>query len=201
MPAPFIIADEAGRQKADRFYDVPGYEEYYESNAAGVVYSKPRYVNSPICGGSRLIPAKQMSIFLTVGYPAFSVSKNSKDRPMFLHRVLAMIFIPNPDKKPEINHVDGDKANFALSNLEWCTHKENMRHAHRTGLIPPSQIGPGERSHAAKLNDEKVREIKRRLQSGETPRFIAPDYGVVPGTIGFIASGETWRHITIEGAP
>ena len=201
MTFPLIITDEAGRQKVNQFYDVPGYEDYYEINAAGVVWSKPRHVNSPICGGRRLRPAKRMSIFLTAGYPAFSVSKNGKDRPMPLHRVLAMIFIPNPDNKPEINHIDGDRANFALSNLEWCTHKENMRHAHRTGLIPPSQIGPGERSHAAKLNDEKVREIKRRLLSGETQISIAHDYGVVQGTIGFIASGETWSHIRIEGAP
>ena len=43
-----------------------------------------------------------------------------------LHRLLAMTFIPNPDKKPEIDHLDGDRANNDLNNLRWATHKENL---------------------------------------------------------------------------
>lgn len=51
-----------------------------------------------------------------------------------LHRLVAMMFIPNPDNKPHINHIDGDKRNCDYRNLEWCTPYENNLHARNTGL-------------------------------------------------------------------
>lgn len=56
------------------------------------------------------------------------VNKNGR-KSMFLHRLLAINYIPNPLNKPFINHIDGNKSNNKLNNLEWCTHKENMKHA------------------------------------------------------------------------
>jgi hypothetical protein len=52
----------------------------------------------------------------------------------YIHRLVAQTFLPNPDNKPHINHIDGDKANNTLSNLEWNTRSENELHAHRTSL-------------------------------------------------------------------
>lgn len=68
------------------------------------------------------------------GYPVLSLRKDKKTYIRTLHRILAEAFIPNPDNLPEINHIDGDKTNYSLSNLEWCTHKHNDNHARRTGL-------------------------------------------------------------------
>ena len=51
-----------------------------------------------------------------------------------IHRLLAETFIPNPENLPYINHIDGDKTNNSLDNLEWCTHSHNMQHAWDTGL-------------------------------------------------------------------
>jgi hypothetical protein len=68
------------------------------------------------------------------GYPAIRLSINGKLTRKRLHRIVAEHFIPNPAKKPEVNHIDGDKHNNNINNLEWVTHLENIRHAHVTGL-------------------------------------------------------------------
>lgn len=52
-----------------------------------------------------------------------------------IHRMVAAAFVENPNELPEINHIDGDKTNNTMANLEWCTSSENFRHALRTGLV------------------------------------------------------------------
>ena len=73
-----------------------------------------------------------------------------------VHRLVAMAFIDNPLGKPEVNHIDGDKGNNSIENLEWCTRKENMAHAFSTGLC---SVREGEASPAAKLSDQEISEI------------------------------------------
>jgi hypothetical protein len=69
--------------------------------------------------------------YATKGYVLVRVAEN---KSYSIHRLLALAFIPNPDNKPEVNHIDGNKHNFILSNLEWVTRAENVQHAYRTGL-------------------------------------------------------------------
>lgn len=69
-----------------------------------------------------------------LGYPVVSLRKNGKMYLRTIHILLARTFIPNPENKPEVNHIDGNKANYKLENLEWVTRKENDNHARRTGL-------------------------------------------------------------------
>ena len=68
------------------------------------------------------------------GYLYSTLTRNSVQTNALVHRVLAEAFIPNPENKKYVNHIDGDKTNNALSNLEWCTSKENCLHAYATGL-------------------------------------------------------------------
>ena len=70
----------------------------------------------------------------SVGYIRVELWADGKGRKYLLHRLLAQAFIPNPENKPQVNHIDGDKRNNRLSNLEWVTQSENQIHAYRTGL-------------------------------------------------------------------
>ena len=64
----------------------------------------------------------------TGGYLNISVWKNNKVKHIKIHRLVAQAFIPNPENKPEVNHIDRDRTNNNVENLEWCTHKENIEH-------------------------------------------------------------------------
>lgn len=68
------------------------------------------------------------------GYHRLRMTINRKKYAFKVHRLVAMAFIPNPENKPQVNHIDGNKDNNAASNLEWVTSKENAQHALRTGL-------------------------------------------------------------------
>lgn len=88
------------------------------------------------CGGIRNINGKYLIPWISsTGYFNIKVIFNGIRKNVKLHRLVAEAFIPNPENKPEVNHIDGNKLNNQIHNLEWCTHKENMTHAGIVGLI------------------------------------------------------------------
>jgi hypothetical protein len=72
------------------------------------------------------------------GYLAVDLYDNGERKTKRVHRLVAEAFVPNPHGKPEINHIDGNRHNNKVSNLEWVTKKENCRHAWDNGLVTPS---------------------------------------------------------------
>jgi predicted nucleic acid-binding Zn-ribbon protein len=68
------------------------------------------------------------------GYKKFSPRFDGEKVQAKVHRLVAMLYIPNPNNLPQVNHKDGNKLNNNFENLEWCDSKHNIRHAHKTGL-------------------------------------------------------------------
>lgn len=126
------------------------------------------------------------------GYRRVHVSHKGKHHKFLVHRLVARAFIPNPDNKPCVNHVDGNKANNHVSNLEWCTYGENLKHAYDTGLR--DLYGTAKRTRV--LTAQQVSEIRatyiRGKQSVNNSYGLAKKYGVSPKTIQKIVSYKSY---------
>ena len=96
-------------------------------------------------------------------YPRVTLSENNQVKRFFVHRLVAIHFIPNWFDYPMVNHIDGDKSNNSVSNLEWVNCKQNTIHAFRTGLR-----ASGEKHYCAKLTTDVVDEICKEISSGKT---------------------------------
>ena len=96
---------------------------------------KERYIAYPDGKISKLDGTPLKKYISPYGYERVCIN----GKLWLVHRIVAMAFIPNPDDKPQVNHIDGNKQNNDISNLEWVTPEENMRHASRMGLLRPPQ--------------------------------------------------------------
>lgn len=117
-----------------------------------------------------------------------------------IHRLVAITFIPNPENLPQINHIDGDKLNNHVSNLEWVTNSQNMAHGIKLGLFDemPKKLKKhqtGETNSAAKLKETDVLKIYQLLKKGMGVCELARMYGVGHSQISYIKAGKSWRHI------
>jgi len=178
--------------------DIKDFEGIYQITRCGKVRSLDKIVNC-YPDTKRIVKGKILKAMLGKnGYYYFQLSdEHNKRTNKYLHRLLCIAFIWNPINYPSVNHKDGNKTNNNLDNLEWCTQKQNMRHGYSTGLIPKKVNPKGEKGIAAKLTDNQVKEIKKRLNIGDRIIDIAADYPIKEGAIGEIKAGRSWGHIQI----
>ena len=152
------------------------YDEYSISEAGQVLHQ-----------GHELTPRPTKTGYLRVG-----LWKNNKGKDFYIHRLVAEAFLPNPNHYPEINHKDGNKSNNNVTNLEWCSHRTNMKHGYQTGLLNQT----GEAHSAVKLSVEKVLQIRTLFNSGlYTPKRLAQEFQVGVDNIYAILNRKTWVHI------
>lgn len=106
-------------------------EEYRE------IKNFPNYQVSNL-GNIKNLKGKLLSKYVSKkGYVVVCLYKNNKGTTKTVHRLIAQAFIPNPENKPYINHIDSNRANNDIKNLEWCTQSENLKHGYKYGKVRP----------------------------------------------------------------
>lgn len=113
--------------------DVVGFEKYFQISNFGNVLSKARKV----WNGKGFYNKSQVLLKPSQnhkGYPIAYLGANNEKRTIPIHRLVAIAFIPNPNNLPQVNHIDGNKQNNRVDNLEWCTNSDNQLHAWKMGL-------------------------------------------------------------------
>lgn len=166
----------------EKWVDIKGFEgKYMISDHGNIMSMKYGMTDEP----STL--AKKSH---TGGYEMVHLSLEGSIAAKYVHRLVAEAFIPNPGKKPCVNHKDGRKKNNRVSNLEWVTESENMLHAYETGLM-----GVGARHPMAKLNEMNVRDIREMHEEGYTTSELADLFDITYGQVVNIVKRKHWTHI------
>lgn len=126
------------------------------------------------------------------GYHKIFLYDGNKKKALFVHRMVAEAFLPRRSGKDIINHKNGHKLHNFVENLEWVTHKENIRHGWRTGLLNPNR---GTKHGMSVLTEEIVKKIRKEYASGETFVSIAKELGVAASTVRNAIIRKTWTHV------
>lgn len=128
------------------------------------------------------------------GYPKIRINFKRKCHHFYIHRLLAIYFIPNPENKPQVNHKNRIRDDNRLENLEWVTNQENIIHSFRNGR--KSTHSRGELNPASILKDIDIPVIRSLLSSEQYHiQEIADLYKVSASTIYGIRSGKKWIHV------
>ena len=160
---------------------IPGFDRYEVSEMGEV-----RTTRRSMTGGHE--PQVLKPNISKKGYVKYNLCQNSKYKTLLGHRLVAEAFIPNPENKPCVDHINFDKSDNRAENLRWCTVTENNHATDRAGLRHAA-TNP---NRAKKLTAEAVAEIRRLANEGVRTGLIAEEFDVAKSTIRLVVTGKSW---------
>lgn len=131
------------------------------------------------------------------GYLRISTKYQNKNVRLPVHRAVAIAFIDNPDKKPQVNHKDSNRQNNHVDNLEWVTAKENTIHGVKYGMIV-EKAPRGEINGQNVYSEKTIRNICKDLENGLRNTDIIKKYNVERKLPSDIRNGKSWLHVSRE---
>ena len=171
------------------FHDIPNFFGY-QVNKLGTVRKKD-IENIGKDGKIRRYKSRDLKEFDNgKGYKFVILRIGGKTVQQYVHRLVGYTFL-GLTKEKEINHIDGDKSNNILSNLEVCNRKENVEHANKF-LKPPDHT-----KRNIKLNKEKVLDIRRKLRDNISIKRIAREYKIKEGYVRQIKCNHRWANVQL----
>lgn len=171
----------------EKWRTIKGYEDWYSVSDTGKV-RRDKGGQNRTYAGRLLKPFKNPK-----GYLVVDLHKHNKGEKFLVHQLVAYTFLgPCPEGK-EINHKDFNRANPALSNLEYVTRSENTLHSYKHNRGPDNS---GSKSGMAKLTEYEVKKIRNIYETKDiTTRRLAEVFNVHQSTISDIIRKETWRYV------
>ena len=176
----------------EEWKDIPNYEGWYQVSNLGNVRSLDRKI---IYSNGKIYIAKGKNLKPTLrknGYYYVTSAKNSNKPKFDIHKLVAFVFIDNPNNYPCVNHIDGNKYNNRIDNLEWCTYSENAIHADRLGLKLRTY---GESNGMSKLTKDDILKIRNLLDEGIKGKDISKMFNIAQSTVSLIKNNKLWSHI------
>lgn len=194
MTNPDLAALSEAATQGEQWAAISGWEGIYEISDHGRVRSLARDLGDRT---GRRMPKPERILKHRVnkqGYVAVNLyAVNRPRKTSTIHRLVAGAFIPNPDNLPFVNHKNSDRQCNIYSNLEWCTHAENVAHAKQAGRLTGRP--PMFRSEKRRLSDDQVREIRSLFAEGMAERRLAAQFDVGPTAISNIVHGRSYRDV------
>lgn len=145
--------------KEEIWKDIEGYEGLYQVSNLGRV-KRMRFINKNTNIEKERIKSQKIR---KDGYLEVALYKNGKGKYIQVHRLVAKSFIPNPKKLPQVNHIDGNKQNNKMDNLEWCDCQENMQHSYKIGLRDKTKMAE---------NMRKIGKTKKGLEARWKKKYV-----------------------------
>lgn len=182
--------------------DVIGYEGVYQVNNEGAIRGLDRTI---IRGGckTQIKSSYLKNMLSTEGYYRIGLSRDNKIYYYHVHRLVAQAFIENVNNKPFVNHINGIKTDNRVENLEWCTQKENVRHAKD---VLGKNIGDASKlvdhhplafNHPkSKFTEDSLKEFMILRNKGMGCGRLAKHFNIHKSTAQSIVRGETWSSVT-----
>lgn len=161
---------------------IKNYEGYYSVSDEGfVVNDKTGRILKP----DNCRAARHKNPYLRI-----TLSKENVQQRFALHRIVATHFIENPENKPEVNHLDGNRWNNAKDNLEWCTTEENLEHEKSEDLFLK-----GESHGNAVYTENQVHLIREYTQRGYSRKECAEIAKTTLSFVKDVRNGRVWKHV------